>query len=81
MLFRSGAVGTAGTTNTGGGGGGGGAGPAVDGNGGAGGSGVVVIRTYGTGANAYSTTGSPAFSSNGRYSVYTFTASGTIMWQ
>jgi hypothetical protein len=67
---------TVGTINTGGGGGGG----STDGSGGggkAGGSGVVILRFLSTVTPA-GTTGSPTITTDGSYSVYKFTASGSI---
>lgn len=70
------AVGTAGTANTGGGGG---AGAeqcgSIHWNGANGGSGVVIISAL---RAAASTTGSPTVTTNGAYTVYKFTSSGTI---
>jgi hypothetical protein len=43
--------------------------------GGAGGSGVVIVRAPQTAA---STTGSPTVTTDGSFTIYTFTASGTI---
>jgi hypothetical protein len=67
---------TAGATNTGGGGGGG----TTDGSGGggkAGGSGVIILRFLST-VTPTGTTGSPTITTDGSYSVYKFTASGSI---
>ena len=63
-----------GTVNTGGGGGGRGT---TDGAGGTGGSGVVILRFLSTVTPA-GTTGSPTITTDGSYSVYKFTASGSI---
>lgn len=60
-----------GTANTGGGGGGGG------GTAGAGGSGVVIIRIL-TGSVTVTTTGSPTTTTDGNYTIYRYTASGTF---
>ena len=67
---------TVGTINTGGGGGGG----STDGSGGggkAGGSGVVILRFLSSVTPA-GTTGSPTITTDGSYSVYKYTASGSI---
>jgi len=68
--------GKAGTPNTGGGGGG--AGGVTNSCGmasGAGGSGVVILRTK---SSVLSTTGSPTITTDGDYSIYTFTQTGSI---
>jgi hypothetical protein len=68
--------GVAGTPNTGGGGGG--AGGVTNSCGmasGAGGSGVVILRTK---SPVLSTTGSPTITTDGDYSIYTFTQTGSI---
>ena len=61
-----------GDANTGGGGGGDGADRDVGANGG---SGVVIIRTL---VRAMATTGSPTLTADGDYTIYTYTASGSI---
>ena len=63
---------TAGTANTGGGGGG--AGNTGD-EGATGGSGVVILRVF-TAASA--TTGSPTVTTDGDFTIYKFTGSGSI---
>jgi hypothetical protein len=71
-----GGPGTAGTANTGGGGGGSGYAGGVGQAGGAGGSGVVILSiptVFYTGV----TTGSPTVTTNGIYTVLTFTSSGS----
>jgi hypothetical protein len=68
--------GGAGGVNTGGGGGGGGFGSPTYQAGGAGGSGVVIISVP-TANYTARTTGSPTVTTNGIYTVLTFTASGT----
>ena len=70
----SGAVGLPGTANTGGGGGGQGDGPTFSG--GAGGSGVVILRLL-TASYSGTTTGSPTVTTDGSYTVITFTGTGT----
>lgn len=70
-----GGAGTAGTINTGGGGGGGGDAGNNSGVGGAGGSGVVILRSP---VAAASTTGSPTVTTDGGFTIYTFTGSGSI---
>jgi hypothetical protein len=70
----SGSSAGAGTANTGGGGGGAGN---TDSSGGTGGSGVVILRFLSTVTPA-GTTGSPTITTDGSYSVYKFTASGSI---
>ena len=70
----SGAVGLAGTANTGGGGGGQGDGPTFTG--GTGGSGVVILRLL-TASYSGTTTGSPTITTDGSYTVITFTGTGT----
>ena len=78
----NGTDGVSATDNTGGGGGGS-RGPAGNANkyGGQGGSGVVIIRYPNFLSNATTTTGSPTFTNSGGYKVYTFTASGSIVWR
>ena len=68
------AAAVAGTANTGGGGGGGGDNAVPGANGG---SGVVILRFLSTVTPA-GTTGSPTITTDGSYSVYKFTASGSI---
>jgi hypothetical protein len=70
--------GSSGTTNTGSGGGGG---CTVSGvyTGGLGGSGVVVLRFLSSIVPA-GTTGSPTITTDGSYSVYKFTSSGSIQF-
>jgi hypothetical protein len=65
----SGGVGTAGTANTGGGGGGGGTGT---GTGGAGGSGVVILRIPTVNYSSIYT-GSPTISTDGAFTILTYT--------
>ena len=68
--------GVAGTPNTGGGGGGaGGVSNSCGMTSGAGGSGVVILRTK---SPVLSTTGSPTITTDGDYSIYTFTQTGSI---
>lgn len=67
----------AGTANTGGGGGGGADDTGTEKNGAAGGSGVVILRSLETAA---STTGSPTVTTDGSYTIYTFTSSGSITY-
>lgn len=71
--YPSGNQATAGTVNTGGGGGGDG----TAGVGKAGGSGVVILRFLST-VTVSATTGSPTITTDGSYSVYKYTASGSI---
>ena len=67
---------TSGTANTGGGGGGNGGGGG--GSGGNGGSGIVVLRLN-TSDYSGTTTGSPTVTTNGDYTVLTYTGSGTYV--
>lgn len=62
------------------GGGGGGMSYSVSGYDSSGSSGVIVIRYPEAKDNAASTTGSPTFTINGGYKIYTFTGTGTISW-
>jgi hypothetical protein len=70
-------IATAGTANTGGGGGGGGY-PSGYYDNGAGGSGLVVLRLL-TSQYSGTTTGSPTVTTDGDYSVLTYTGSGTYV--
>ena len=79
----AGAVGSAnatvGTVNTGGGGGGAGGvgnGPVGTGYGGNGGSGVIILRML-TSKYSSTTTGSPTVTTDGSYTILTYTSSGT----
>lgn len=68
--------GVSGSPNTGGGGGaGGGGGPGTSGSGGSGGSGIVIIRSL---VPALATQGSPTVITDGNYTVYIFTNTGSI---
>ena len=70
---------TAGTANTGGGGGGAGgtgSGPNNTGYGGNGGSGVVILRML-TSKYSGTTTGTPTVTTDGSYTILTYTSSGT----
>jgi len=71
----SGGAGAAGTTNLGAGGGGGGA---AGGDSGAGGSGVAILRMNTTDYSGV-TTGSPTVTTNGSYTILTYTGSGTYV--
>ena len=74
----TGAAGGAAAANTGGGGGGAGGNGTTSSNGGSGGSGVVIISIP-TSQGSLSVTGStPIITTNGAYTVYTFTASATV---
>ena len=73
----NGGNGSSGTTNTGGGGGGAGAGSSV-GSAGTGGSGVVVLRLA-TSEYSGTTTGSPTVTTDGDYTILTYTGSGTYV--
>jgi hypothetical protein len=68
--------GTNGTVNTGGGGGGGGANSTTGGAGGSGGSGIVILRML-TSNYSGTTTGSPTITTDGSYTVLTYTSSGS----